>query len=520
MTKADSTGILLVITGGNVGLVAGADRKRDRSTVLRPATLDQIRLHVFGESGGESLLVREGNLSGTEVRVDLEDLRKRKRHVAADPESLDSAQVNPALWEKLARIIVERSEGYEGFVILHGLDTMAYTASALSFMLGELNRPVILAGSQRPLNFHRTDAVQNIRSAITLAAARSIGSLPVVQEVTVLSYDSLFRGSRATMVHSSSYRAFDSPNFPALGLVGEQLEIQTHLLRRPPRGRRIVLRKSVTAKVSILDVFPGIDPGFIGHLASDKTIKGVLLRTYGMGTAPTSPELLAALQSLVDAGKVVMNVTQARGGRISHGQDAVSLRLAEQGVISGVDMTAEAAYAKMVVLLSEHKRNLAEAQDRLQIAYCGEQSQSIFHFHFGQSQTEADEDGTFRAFLDKSYEMVERHLLGGSEDAVTYAQLRLLGVEPVERTEKRVNRAIDFDAYLIDQNASEDETVAHLRDEVLRWYATGSATINIAYNITQNVSHLLNPDTRLRIDTTEAIRWKRCEIAIYATVEL
>jgi len=511
-------GVSVIITGGNIGLVATKD-KHD-NTVLEPARLPEFRRLILGDSQAPALILREGGLAGTSISVEFTDLRETRLRYS-DPEELDSAQVDPELWAELAERINRQYVRFEGFVVLHGLDTMAYTASGLAFMLRNLQVPVILTGSQRPLNYPRTDALQNIFSAITLAASESLGIAPVIPEVCVYSYDTLYRGSRVCMTDASSYRSFDSPNFPPFGTVGEHIDIQQHLVAGRSNTLMLNLRTQVSAKVSILDVFPGMDAGILLGLGAADEVRGVLLRTYGMGTAPTSPPVLAALENLTNAGKVVMNVTQARSGRISRNEDPVSLRLFEQGVISGVDMTAEAAYAKMVILLSE-KSDPQEVADLLQIEQCGEQSLSIFNIHFEAGETkDARDEGKCSAELKPiNNAMVGSHLL--RLDSVKYIQLRMLGVEPVEKKAgAAITRAIELEAMLVDPHADNKAAAHRVKADILRWSSKGRPTINVAYDITAFRDRLISPDqtpsTILVFETTEAIRWKRLAVVIYAS---
>jgi|GEM_PF-19869 len=517
MAETSRKGVSVIITGGNIGLVAGKDKLGN--IVLEVAKLSQLSLLILGSANATSLTLREGGLAGTTIPVGFTDLREARLQYY-DPEELDSAQVDPDLWAKLADAINKDYSRYEGFVVLHGLDTMAYTASGLSFMLRNLQVPVILTGSQRPLNYPRTDALQNIFSAITLAASESLGITPVIPEVCLYSYDMLYRGSRVSMVDASSYRSFDSPNFPPLGSVGEHIDIQQHLIPERSTTLMLNLRKSVSAEVSILDVFPGMNAGILVSLASAKDVRGVLLRTYGMGTAPTSKPVLDALAALTKAGKVVMNVTQARSGRISRNEDPVSLRLFEQGVVSGVDMTSEAAYAKMVTLLSE-VADPDQVADLLQIEECGEQSVSVFSIHYDPGQTkESPETGRCSAALKKSRTVVGEHLL--NLDSIKYIQLRMLGVEPVNKEEgTSPARTVELEAMLADPHGESAASTHHLKADILRWSSKTRPTINIAYDITAHRDHLLSPNqipsTILMLETNEPIRWKRLSILIYVS---
>lgn len=550
-------GVLVIVAGGNIGLYADEVR---REWVVRPATTEELERMVVGDvpvsqqTIGGTLTLRERNhVRGVPVRVKFTAIRSEERQVY-EPEDLDSAQVDPRLWEELAKTVKAEYHNYEGFVILHGLDTMAYTASALSFMLGNPNVPIVLTGAQRPLNFGRTDAIQNVVSSIVIAASSSLGIAPLITEVCVYSHDTLFRGNRVTMTSSSSYRSFDSPNYAPLAVVGEHIEIQGHVLWRAGNRHNLDYRKDARARVVIVDVFPGMDATLIAGLKGEHDgvssagrraaaarrgqedadgdaakeparrvarrsvdpLRGVLLRTYGMGTAPTSETFLAALEDLVDEGIVVMNVTQARSGRISHGTDPVSLRLMEQGVVSGVDMTAEAAYAKMVVLLSEGD-DPAVLADQLQIARCGEQSQSVFNLHFPPDETVKD-GTTFFASFPPSRAMVGRHELA-IED-ITHVQLRLLGVRPVKLAAD-VNRTVELQASLVDKFQDKTDVVAKLAEDTLRWRPEGRETINVTYDVTDVAkSHILQPSIILRLETEEAVRWTRLSIAIFSNVKL
>ena len=235
--------VLVIAAGGNIGLMADHEEG-----TLRPAEMGELKDLVVGEAaagergGRGSLILREDSVQGTSIWVDFESLRPEDADRPQRPEDLDSAQVDPALWREIAEKIEGRESDYEGFVILHGLDTMAYTASALSFMLGQPTVPVVLTGAQRPLNFGRTDALQNIISSIAIAAGGTLGIHPIVQEVCVYSHDTLFRGNRVTMTSSSSYRSFDSPNYAPLAIAGENIEIQDHVVWRSGRRNKLDYR--------------------------------------------------------------------------------------------------------------------------------------------------------------------------------------------------------------------------------------------------------------------------------------
>ena len=525
-------GVLVIIAGGNIGLFADEVR---REWVVRPAKVAEIERAVVGEvpaaqrAVGGTITLREGTVRGVPVRVKFLAVGPSEKE-SEEPEELDSAQVQPVRWEQLAQTIKAEYTQYEGFVILHGLDTMAYTASALSFMLGNTTVPIVLTGAQRPLNYGRTDAVQNVISSIVIAAGKSLGIQPIIPEVCVYCHDTLYRGNRVTMMSSSSYRAFDSPNYSPLAVAGAHIEIQDHVLRRVGSRENLDYKKDASARVVIVDVFPGMDHWLISSLTNarnmrgedaasrreEKPLRGVLLRTYGMGTAPTTATFLSALQEVTDSGVVVLNVTQARSGRISHGSDPVSLRLMEHGVVSGVDMTAEAAYAKMVVLLSEGD-DAGERADLLQIALCGEQSQSIFNYHFEAGET-VKEGEAFFAHVTPVREMTGRHEL--DSDMITHVQLRLLGVRPTEQA-AQVKRTIEIAVSLVDKFEGQTEELARLAEDTLRWKPGGRETVNVAYDVTAVArSHVQRPNPILRLETEEAVRWGKMSIAVFTNVAL
>jgi L-asparaginase type I len=532
---ATSTGgVLVIATGGNVCLISAKESGAD---VLKQATLAEIRAIIATGEEHDILTFSEPGVAPRDIRVQFEDLRRHESEFV-DPEMLDSAQISPPLWTELAKLIATKYGDFEGFVVLHGLDTMAFTASALSFMLGELDKPVVVTGSQRPLNFKRTDAVQNITTAITFAACRSLGLEPPVREVTVYSHDTLFRGNRVSMVSASSYRSFDSANYPALAGVGATIEIQSHLLLRHQTGKRLNLQQDTSAQVYILDVYPGMDPEILRGIhrsnlrlkqleAADskdpdeiKPVAGILLRTYGMGTAPTKQGFLTALEGLVDSGVSVVNVTQARSGRISHGLDPISLRLFEHGVVSGGDMTSEAAYAKMIVLLSQNLPS-HEVADKVQIDICGEQSQSIFTLHFAPGAT-AEGVATIRdatATVEPASPITNRELLDRKSTIVRFIQLRILGLRLDPKPPVPITRVVSFNAYLVDKGQAIPLIVDELkRQQALTWSRFGRTTINVAFDITGSKDALLSAGTMLRIDTTEPVRWKRMQVIIHAEV--
>ncbi len=271
------------------------------------------------------------------------DMPESEIHEYEEP--LDSANMSPEEWFVIAEDIRARYDDYDGFVILHGTDTMAYTASALSFMLQDLAKPVILTGSQIPLTQLRSDARDNLINAVYLAANYAI------PEVCLFFHDHLYRGNRSRKVDSNGFAAFGSPNFPPLATVGNQIRIRQHLLLDGP-NQPLSVQKLLSPQVAVLTLFPGISAEFIGRLLA-QGLQGVVLQSYGMGNAPVRDEaMLNCLRQATDAGMVIINTTQCLHGNVDMRQYQTGQKLMEAGVINGFDLTPEAALTKLFYLFS------------------------------------------------------------------------------------------------------------------------------------------------------------------------
>lgn len=327
MNKAS---ILLIYTGGTIGMKADPV-----DGALRPFD--------FGE-----VLAEVPELSKFAVRLDA---------FTFDP-LIDSSDVEPSHWQSIASLIRDRYDAYDGFVILHGTDTMAYTASALSFMLENLSKPVILTGSQLPIGTLRTDGKENLISAVEIAAAKDAEGDAIVPEVAIYFDSKLMRGNRATKVSSDNFSAFRSPNCPLLAEAGIHIRYNREVILRPSgRGAALSIHTALDPRVSILKLHPGITPQLMRTVLCNPETRAVILETYGSGNAPAKPWFLDVIREADAAGKILVNVTQCLEGSVNMGLYAGGKAMEKAGVISGYDGTTESTLAKLFYLMGRSRDN-------------------------------------------------------------------------------------------------------------------------------------------------------------------
>ena len=283
------------------------------------------------------------------------ELRKfgyKLHSISFDPVK-DSSNVDPEVWVKMAEIIEEGYKDFDGFVVLHGTDTMAYSASALSFMLENLGKPVILTGSQLPIGLLRTDGRENLITAIEIAAAKENGEA-AVPEVCIYFDNKLTRGNRTTKMSAEHFDAFNSPNYPPLAEVGLHLRYSKNLISYPGKDQKLVVHKSFDNNVAILKLFPGINRNLVKAIIKTPGLRGLIMETFGSGNAPTYQWFLDDIVHFIHSGGIILNVTQCPGGSVEMGLYETSRQMLAAGVVSGRDITSEASVTKLMHLLGRY----------------------------------------------------------------------------------------------------------------------------------------------------------------------
>ncbi len=342
-----------------------------------PNPPEQAILIIY--TGGTIGMVKDPRIGGGFVPFDFEQILEKIPELhhfdmqltlySLEP-LIDSSDITPTYWLQIAQVIQENYAQYDGFVILHGTDTMAFTASALSFLLEGLNKPVILTGAQLPIGTVRNDARTNLLTSIEIAAAKKDGN-PLVPEVCICFHDLLLRGNRAKELESAHFDAFQSENYSSLATIGTHIEYNYAAILPYNAEKELQVQPVMDSNVAILKMFPGISAQVVKNLLSTEGLKGVILETYGSGNAPTAPWFIDLLKEAITKGMHILNISQCIGGQVRQGRYATSSLLLDVGVLGGSDLTLEAGITKMMYLLGK-KMSDSTFKKRLVEPLCGE----------------------------------------------------------------------------------------------------------------------------------------------------
>jgi L-asparaginase len=316
--------ILLIYTGGTIGML-----KDYKTGALKNFNFDKLLEHI----------------------PEINQLNCKVQSISFE-EPIDSSNMNPKAWVQIAEIIEENYKKFDGFVVLHGSDTMSYTSSAISFMLENLAKPVIFTGSQLPIGDLRTDAKENLITSIEIASAQENG-LPIISEVCLYFEYKLYRANRTTKINAEHFEAFTSPNFQPLAISGVHLNFNKLLIFKPKLSKKLKVRKKLNNNIVILKIFPGINKKVVESIMNIPDLEGVVLETYGSGNATTEPWFINLLKKGINNGIHIVNVTQCEAGNVIMGQYETSIALKKIGLINGNDITTESALAKLMYLLGE-----------------------------------------------------------------------------------------------------------------------------------------------------------------------
>ena len=335
--------VLLIYTGGTIGMIEDFG-----TNTLKPFDFNYLKKYV-------------------------PELSRLKFNIDNIPfeEPIDSSDMGPEEWKKLVQIMEDNYEKYDGFVILQGTDTMAYSASVVSFMLEDLNKPVILTGSQLPIGKMRTDGKENLITALEIAVDKNPEGKAIVPEVCIFFQNLLMRGNRTTKINAANFKAFNSFNYPILAEAGTYIKYAHHLIHQPFGDAKPKFHYSLNPNIAVLKIFPGISDNCIDSIFKNPHLKGVVLETFGAGNSPTCKSFLSIIEDAVKKGNVVVNVTQCASGSVEMERYQGGKALKDIGVLSGYDITTEAAVTKLMFLFG-HELHPEEVKNRMKASIAAE----------------------------------------------------------------------------------------------------------------------------------------------------
>ncbi|MDR2844282.1 MAG: asparaginase [Candidatus Symbiothrix sp.] len=339
----NNASVLLIYTGGTIGMVEDPE-----TGMLRTYDFDHLKEYV-------------------------PELSRLKFHIDSVhfSEPIDSSDMSPEKWKKIVWLIEDNYSQYDGFVILHGTDTMAYSASALSFMLENLDKPVILTGSQLPIGKIRTDGKENLITALEIAVDKDPEGNAFVTEVCIFFQNFLMRGNRTTKINAANFKAFNSFNFPILAEAGTHIRYRHDLIHHPLPNSKPKFHYALDSNIAIIKLFPGISASVLKAMIEIPHLKGIVLETYGSGNAPGKKWFLDIIEEAVNKGIVVVNVSQCASGSVNMQRYESGIALKHIGVLSGYDITTEAAVAKLMFLFG-HGLDRREVKTSMKVALVGE----------------------------------------------------------------------------------------------------------------------------------------------------
>ena len=335
--------ILLIYTGGTIGM----------DTNVVTGALEPLDFNHFLQNVPE--------LNSLQTEIDCYQF---------DP-PIDSSDMSPDKWAQIVDVITERYAAYDGFVILHGTDTMSYTASALSFMLENIGKPVVLTGSQLPIGQLRTDGKENLVTSLEIAAATTADNLPMVPEVCIYFNGKLLRGNRSTKINADGFNAFDSPNYPYLADAGINIVYRRKNILPLDSTRPFTPHRKMDSNLLVLSLFPGIEENVVAHMLHVEGLRSVVMRSFGSGNAPQQQWLVNLLRQAADRGIVVVNISQCMAGNVVMSRYETGYQLQQAGVVSGYDATVEATVAKLMYLQAQYD-NHEDVIRHMNTALCGE----------------------------------------------------------------------------------------------------------------------------------------------------